>query len=465
MADTLKTNKAKMNQVRNLVILTGIVLVGFIVFTYMMPDNTSQELNRTDEKINFANPLEHVDAESVILERTQKQLHDAEKKTDDLQKQINTILDAKKSEEPKSDVTQELKNRIEMLEKQLSASSQNPSSNMLPQNEMIAGSREFQSDLLPVQAGSGVSPNATYNNIRGEGIREDNLSLAPSEFDLLERKPLKNPNTYVPAGTYVKAVMLSGANASAAVTSSHNPNPMVFRITSQGSLPNQRKSHLKDCRVIASVVGDISSERGEITLETLSCTFPNDEVVDQKVQGWVFGGDGIFGVRGNPVWREGALLSRAFAAGTLSGFSSGLSQTYTSNSISAEGSVQTVNPGKFLQYGLAKGTSKSMDKLADYNIQRAEQYHPVIQISPGDEVDIVFKEGFFLDGKKHESRDADTSGNQSPVNSSPNLFPEPTHSTNNQEAQTLPLSPEDVRRIQEKSKELGLRVTNQSDAH
>ena len=46
-----------------------------------------------------------------------------------------------------------------------------------------------------------------------------------------------------------------------------------------------------------------------------------------------------------------------------------------------------------------------MDKLAEYNIKRAEQYHPVIQLSAGTVVDIVFQEGFFLDGKKHDHED------------------------------------------------------------
>ena len=46
-----------------------------------------------------------------------------------------------------------------------------------------------------------------------------------------------------------------------------------------------------------------------------------------------------------------------------------------------------------------------MDKLADYNIQRAEQYHPVIQLTAGQPVDIVFLKGFYLDGKNHDESD------------------------------------------------------------
>jgi conjugal transfer pilus assembly protein TraB len=122
--------------------------------------------------------------------------------------------------------------------------------------------------------------------------------------------------------------------------------------------------------------------------------------VDQKVEGTIFGPEGKNGVRGIPLWREGALLQRAFAAGALSGIANGISETYTTNSISAEGNVQTVNPSKVFQVGAANGTGKAMDKLADYNIQRAEQYHPVIQLSAGTVVDVVFLKGFYLDGKE-----------------------------------------------------------------
>ena len=89
--------------------------------------------------------------------------------------------------------------------------------------------------------------------------------------------------------------------------------------------------------VTAAVVGDISSERGQIRLERMSCTFPNGEIVEQPVEGTVFGMDAKNGVRGTPVWREGALLGRAAVAGTLSGLGSAVSQTYTTNSISPLG--------------------------------------------------------------------------------------------------------------------------------
>jgi conjugal transfer pilus assembly protein TraB len=450
MTENAKTSTVKSTQLRNLAILAGIVCIVFAGLVYMMSARTTIELGISNDKANFANPLEHVDPESVVLERTQKQLHDTEKKTAKLQQQVNAL-----AEQTKSNLTDELNKRIDALEKQVSTTQNNQSPLMgnTQQGEMLAGSQEFQGNLLPAQPG--LNSQNDYNGIRGDGIREDSLSLSPRESDTDTDLALKNPDTYVPSGTFAKAVMIGGADASASVNAQSNPAPMIFRLIANGTLPNHKKSHLKDCVVTAAVVGDISSERGLIRLENLSCTFPNNEIVDQSVEGTIFGPEGKNGVRGTPVWRESALLQRAFAAGTLSGLSDGLAQTYTTNSISAEGSVQTVNSGRIFQYGAAKGAGKAMDKLADYNIQRAEQYHPVIQLSAGTVVDVVFLKGFFLDGKKHENRD-NTIGNYA-VNTSPMLFPPAANS----EARTLPLSPDEVKRIQEKSKELGLRVTTQ----
>ena len=62
-----------------------------------------------------------------------------------------------------------------------------------------------------------------------------------------------------------------------------------------------------------------------------------------------------------------------------------------------------MNNADIFKYGAAQGVGNAMDKIADYNIRRADQYHPVIQLSAGTIVDIVFLKGFYLDGQKHDN--------------------------------------------------------------
>lgn len=448
MVDIDKTDNIKSKQFRNLFILIVIVIIVFAAVIYLVSGNSSSPQNSNEVKANFANPLAHVDSESILLERTQKQLKDADKKTEHLQEQLDSLIKDKTIESKSQRSSDNMKKRIDLLEEQLKQQSQNNPSQML-------GSQEFQGNFL------GTQQNGAQNNgeLTGQSIREDTLILSISEDKLKNKKPLKNPDTYVPPGTFAKAVMIGGADASAAVNAQSNPSPMLFRIVENGTLPNHKKSHLKDCVVTAAVVGDISSERGLIRLESLSCTYQNNEIVDQTVEGTIFGSEGKNGIRGRPVWREGALLQRAFAAGALSGISEGISQSYTTNSISPQGNVATIDPSKIAQVGLGKGVGKAMDKLADYNIQRAEQYHPVIQLSAGAVVDVVFLKGFFLDGKKHEDQDNSVGNYSSSIQTQgvPSIFTPLT------DAQTLPLSPDAVKKIQQHSKELGLRVSTQEE--
>lgn len=466
MAETTQSKSVKAKQLRNLVILIGIVLGAFGGLIYLVSDDTSIGNKSAEIKADFASPLAHVDTESVLLETTQKQLKEADVKTTHLQEQIDSLLKEKKAESSVAPANDEISKRLATLEQQMqSASGQAmaPTTSSAP----MAGSQEFQGNFLSAPSGFQNSQNqGASEGGMGQMIREDVLSLSPNEKELMaERVPLKNPDTYVPAGTFAKAVMIGGADASAAVNAQSNPSPMLFRIIEEGTLPNHQKSHLKDCVVTAAVVGDISSERGLIRLENMSCTFPSKEIVDQPVEGSVFGSEGKNGIRGKPVWREGALLQRAFAAGALSGISEGISQTYTTNSISPQGNVATIDPSKVAQVGLGKGVGKAMDKLADYNIQRAEQYHPVIQLSAGAVVDVVFLKGFFLDGKKHDNQDTSVGNYSSSIRTqgSASLFSAPTRDTTSPDDQTLPLSPEAVQRIQEHSKELGLRVSTKPE--
>jgi len=71
MLKRFRARKVKLTQIRNFLILLGavvIVFIGYICFS----DHTPQPVSLNNQKDNFANPLDHVDPESVILEHTNK---------------------------------------------------------------------------------------------------------------------------------------------------------------------------------------------------------------------------------------------------------------------------------------------------------------------------------------------------------------------------------------------------------
>lgn len=425
---SITSQEIKTKQYRNLLVIAGISII--VVFAiYFCMDNGSSEKQKT-EAPSFVSPVDQVNSQSVWLERTQNKLKEQQQETEKLKQeitQLKTIDQTKMIEADPKYVA--LQKQNEILEASLKMKG-NESNGM-------QGGSDYRGQVFSTTPGArvGESRPDLSDSI---GIDTDELILKSNNHF-----PTKNKDSFVPAGTFAEAIMLGAADASAGVQAQANPSPMLFRINAEGTLPNHQKSHLKNCVVTAAVVGDISSERGQIRLERMSCTFPNGEIVEQQVDGTVFGMDAKNGVRGNPVWREGALLGRAAVAGTLSGLGSAVSQTYTTTSISPLGSTQTVNNGDIFKYGAAQGASNAMEKLAEYNIRRAEQYHPVIQLSAGQPVDIVFLKGFYLDGRKaNESQEERAEPSQ--------LF-SPTHQTTT----GLTLSEHELEKIKRNEEENG----------
>lgn len=200
---------------------------------------------------------------------------------------------------------------------------------------------------------------------------------------------------YIPSGAFSNAIVLEGADASAAVTASkNNMSPMQFKLTGELHLPgNVRNKKLEGCFVTAGTYGDISSERAIVRTERLSCVI-NGKHIDQDVKGHVafYGKNGVKGI---PVMRNGKMLGLAFAAGALGGLGNAVSQI--GNTQAGLGATRTIEGSEVLRQSAGGGVSAAANKLADYYIQRAEQYHPVIPIGAANRVEVIFQEGFWAE--------------------------------------------------------------------
>tara|TARA_R110000868_G_scaffold368790_4_gene631930 strand:+ start:1000 stop:2370 length:1371 start_codon:yes stop_codon:yes gene_type:complete len=454
MRDDLVQKSSDVKSRQYLILVMGLVStigIGSLLYFFMGPSEKLKTKAEILDSTSFASPIESVNTQSVWIERAQNQLKDQQRQTDELKQSITQLKDDKSKVDGDSKY-QALKDQVELLQKSLDEKN-------IPDSAAMVGAKDYNGNVFPSNIGADGSqvPQDLINMSEATGIDNDELELKPSG----NKRPKKNADTYVPAGTFAEAIMLGAADASAGVNGTANPSPLLFRIVAEGTLPNHKKSHLKDCVVTAAVVGDISSERGQIRIERMSCTFPNGEIVEQQVQGTVFGMDAKNGVRGNPVWREGALLGRAAVAGTLSGIGSGISQSYTTNSISPLGTTQTVSGGDIFKYGAAQGASNAMSKLADYNIRRAEQYHPVIQLSAGQPVDVVFLSGFYLDGRKNDEIKKESDPGSDLFSTSVSM----TQQVSAQTASTgLTLSQKDMEKINQHEESMGWVSSQQTGA-
>jgi conjugal transfer pilus assembly protein TraB len=238
----------------------------------------------------------------------------------------------------------------------------------------------------PYQGGA-ISPPATQN-----GIDSFTLNWDTPEQHLPKKR---TPENYVPAGSFVTAIVTGGADANAGVNGQGDTVPMVFQTINEGVLPNGKPSKLKNCTILGAAYGEISSSRGIVRTTRLSCIF-EDEIIDIPVEATVFN-YGRNGIRGNAIMKNGKIVQMAGISGLLTGMGEtgkSLSQT-TSNS--PLGSTSSVNGGDALLNLAGSATSSVGSKLADYYIKLAEQYHPIIELNPGNTVNIVFLKGFPLD--------------------------------------------------------------------
>lgn len=235
----------------------------------------------------------------------------------------------------------------------------------------------------------------SHTNAQKPSFQRITFSLDP----LHSKKVKKSVDHYVPSGSFVQGRLVSGVVASTAVQSSSNPQPVHLELTDFGNLPRDFKTDVKQCFLIGSAYGDLSSERVLMRLESLSCVErKTGEIIEIDVDGFVTGEDGANGVRGILVDRSGPAMRNAFVGGFLSGMGGffGQQQTNVPTVIGASGvaSFNPLNAQRMLEGGAGKGIGNAMEKLSDFYIKRAEQLQPVLEIEPGRLIHVVFKKGF-----------------------------------------------------------------------
>ncbi len=223
----------------------------------------------------------------------------------------------------------------------------------------------------PAAAGNGATGNGAGANITGEQSAE----------------------TYIPAGAFMRGVLLSGLDAPTGGQAQQNPHPVVIEVLDMASLPNKFKADYKNCRFTANGTGDLSSERAYIRLDRLSCISEDGGALDVAVKGYIADQTGKAGVRGRLVSKQGQVLANALLSGVASGIGTAFSQGAMTTSVSPLGATQSVKDGQQLQAGVGQGVGNALQQLSRYYIQLADKMFPIIEVDAGQPVDIVITKG------------------------------------------------------------------------
>lgn len=128
----------------------------------------------------------------------------------------------------------------------------------------------------------------------------------------------------------------------------------------------------------------------------LSCIRTDGSVIQTKLNSYVAGEDGKEGIKGRLVSKQGQLIARTMVAGFLSGMSEAFDYTPVSVlSTTTTGTVQYQEnfSSEAAKSGFAEGLKNSLDRVADFYMDLADEMVPVVEINAGRQVDIIVISG------------------------------------------------------------------------
>ena len=251
---------------------------------------------------------------------------------------------------------------------------------------------------LPVTAAAPVAPPEPKRTAARSFIPEtsENSEDQLNSDVSVELEP-NDKTGFLPAGSFTGATLLSGVEAMTGGTAQSQPQPILIRIDHNAILPNSAGYQIKGCHVLASVWGDMSSERVYGRLATLTCVDQyNKLVLSDEVEGNLVDSDGKNGIRGVLQDRQGAKLARSLLAGFATGMASafGTAQGTATTALTAAGttaSTMSYPTGEAaLRAAGLSGAGEATKKLAEFYLKQAEATMPIIAVDAGRRVSILF---------------------------------------------------------------------------
>jgi conjugal transfer pilus assembly protein TraB len=208
----------------------------------------------------------------------------------------------------------------------------------------------------------------------------------------------RSTETYLPIN-FTPARLLTGMLAPTADVGKTDPLPGLVEITDLSVLPNEVRANFDRAFVTVSGYGDIASERVYLRCNRISYVRGDRQVAEEMLDGkgcTAYGQDGMAGIKGNLVQKQGQILANALLAGIAGGIGKGFAGGSATVSVSPLGTTSAIDANKILQNGLGQGLGSAMDRLAQYYISQAEKILPVIEIFPNQPVTLLFSKGLKL---------------------------------------------------------------------
>lgn len=213
----------------------------------------------------------------------------------------------------------------------------------------------------------------------------------------------KSNNSYHISTGMSQAYMITGAYAPAFQEGESEPLPVLLETEGQIIMPNNNRGTIEKCFLLGSAKGNMNSQTASIKLVSISCLLNGGtHRIEGPISGWVIGENGIPGIHGEMLHKNGAWLARTFVSGFLETFATALGRVQggqiSIGGTTGGGSAQAgLSTGSQISNNLtsagASGVSTVFNKLGEYYLKMAEQIFPIIEVKGGRTIDILLVGG------------------------------------------------------------------------
>ncbi|UJJ60577.1 TraB/VirB10 family protein [Rhodanobacter denitrificans] len=259
-----------------------------------------------------------------------------------------------------------------------------PVSSFRPSGASSGAIREIGIAPAPAAASAGqpaVAGRPEVPPVPGTASREDATKTPQADN--------KVPTQYLPSGSMMQVVSITGMDAPTGRQAMKDPLPMLFRVKASAVLPNRYRADVRECFVVASGHGDLASERAYLRSTSISCIRTDKRVIDVPVEMVAIGPDGKAGIRGRLVSKQGQIIAKAAAAGVMQS----IAQAFSGSSYRLNFGAQNQDYGTALEQGVGGGVGSAFDRIAKYYLDMADQMFPVVEVDAGQKVTFMLVKG------------------------------------------------------------------------
>ena len=256
----------------------------------------------------------------------------------------------------------------------------------------------------PGTPGATLATNVVRANATIAGLPANASTRDVVEVAVAASSRQKDDGVYLPMGSIISGVTLTGIDAPTSQAGQKNPVPMLIRIKHDAILPNRFSADVRECFLIASGYGSLSSQRAKLRTNAISCVRNDGKVVEATVSGYLVGDDGREGIDGRLVSKTGDMIRNTLIAGFMQAGAQRLGGSATNivggaltggaAGAGAAGIGDLLSGGA--ESGALGGAGQAINSIGKLYADMAKEAQPVVEVLPGRSVTIVLTAGLSL---------------------------------------------------------------------